>query len=172
MTYTWHGGLVTVPWKEPSHRRTVVWAASVAGASVVAAGVAIAHLPSDGGAGGAGAQASCVAPFLRADQRVSPPEPGHPSTLGEVRAGQSVTVYGHWYFAGPCVDTVTAGQPIPAPRALSSVRLLLTTDDHRATTLVTVHPQATRSPHASPSRPAPPPDRRRSPTASVTWSTW
>jgi hypothetical protein len=82
-----------------------------------------------------------VAPFLRADPTRSPPGPGQPTSLGEVRAGQSVTVYGWWYYDGPCTDVVEVGQTIPPAHPSGAVALLLTTSDGQTATLATVQPR-------------------------------
>jgi len=83
-------------------------------------------------------QASCVAPFLRADQRAQPPEPDHATSLGVVARGTSVTVYGRWYYSGPCQDKgPTAGARPPA----ATVSLVLKTSDGHAVTMTSATPK-------------------------------
>lgn len=84
---------------------------------------------SAGGRGAARDVGSWVAPFLRSDSERRPPSPAKPSTLGQVLPGQQVTVFGWWYYAGPCNDVfATGGGPSPA-RPDGSVPLRLTTSD-------------------------------------------
>lgn len=87
-----------------------------------------------------GAQGSCVAPFLRSDARRSPPEPGHPTTLGEVKAGSRVSVYGYWYYPPGCTDTFPFGATPPPVVPAASVRLFLTTASGEPTLIATVRP--------------------------------
>jgi len=82
-------------------------------------------------------QASCVAPFIRADPTRSPPDPGHPTTFGQVKPGQRLSIHGWWYYGGQCLDTQATGQSVPA----SSIQLSLTTADHQTATLATVDPR-------------------------------
>jgi len=84
----------------------------------------------------AAGQASCVAPFLRADQHGRPPEPHHATTLGRVARGDNVTVYGQWYYGGPCQDVNPTGARPPA----TAVPLVLTTSDGRSVTLASATP--------------------------------
>jgi hypothetical protein len=88
-----------------------------------------------------GSQGSCVAPFLRADPTRSPPAPGHPTSLGEVAAGHSITVYGWWYYDGPCIDVSKPGQTIPPAHPGGAVTVLLTTADGQTATLATAQPR-------------------------------
>jgi hypothetical protein len=99
------------------------------------------------GAGTSGrAGPSCVAPFLAAGQTASPPAPGHPAMLGEVHPGQSVTIYGYWYFDGSCADS---GESSPlsshSRRPASSISLSLTTADRHRTELGIAHPNSDAS---------------------------
>lgn len=88
-------------------------------------------------------QASCVAPFIRADPTRSPPRPGHPTTFGAVQPGQQLRVYGWWYYKGRCEDTQpTAARSTPARHVL----LTLVTAGHRTKPLATARPH---SPQAS-----------------------
>ena len=119
--------------------RFLAWTRSIIGAAaaVVAILIATSGTSPDGSPPTAG-PASCVAPFLRADPQVAPPEPGHPSTFGVVRTGTNVTVYGHWFYGGRCSDGTThAGT---SPNAAGPVRLLLTTSDDAELPLATVQP--------------------------------
>ena len=75
------------------------------------------------------AAGSCVAPFLRSDDVRRPPPPHNPTSLGTVTPGQQVTVFGRWYYAGPCHDVLTVGQKPRAARAGGAVQLALTTND-------------------------------------------
>ncbi|MEO8889160.1 MAG: hypothetical protein ABI301_06400 [Jatrophihabitantaceae bacterium] len=92
-----------------------------------------------------GVQASCVAPVLGVERNAGPTDPGQPPSLGEVAPGQQVTVFGRWYFRGPCQDTRANGQPLPAATPVGAVRLSLTTADHRMRVLATVHPDRNAS---------------------------
>ena len=135
-----------------SSRRNVLRTASVAGAAAMVAGVVAfgpaacssAHTSDQG-------QASCVAPFIRADPTRSPPDPGHPTTFGQVKPGQRISIHGWWYYGGQCVDAPTTGphatgQPATGQPATgksvagSSIQLTLTTADHQTATLTTVDP--------------------------------
>jgi hypothetical protein len=83
---------------------------------------------------------SCVAPFLRSDDARHPPSPGRPTTLGRVVPGQQITIFGRWYYAGPCNDVGTIGStPTPA-RTGQPVPLQLTTSDHSTRVVATGMP--------------------------------
>jgi hypothetical protein len=125
-----------------SSRRNVLRTASVAGAAAVVAGVVAfgptacssAHTSDHG-------QASCVAPFIRADPTRSPPDPGHPTTFGHVKPGQRISIHGWWYYGGQCGDAQASGQPATGqPASTGSVQLSLTTADRQTATLATVDP--------------------------------
>jgi len=122
-----------------SSRRNVI---RTAGAAAVVAGVVAfspaacssAHTSDQG-------QASCVAPFIRADPTRSPPDPGHPTTFGQVKPGQRISIHGWWYYGGTCVDTQATDQPASGQSVSgSSIQLSLTTADHQTATLATVDP--------------------------------
>lgn len=98
---------------------------------------------SDGGSGGgAGEAASCVAPAFGTTPEPQPLGPSKWPSLGEVTQGHSVTVYGKWYFGGPCADTVTGGGPVPSAAQEDAVLLSLRTSDGLSIDLATVHPDA------------------------------
>ena len=127
-------------------RRRPILLAVAAAAIIVAAGLMLAVSPShdstprEGPGRTADHAASCVGPLLTVTKDGREVGPGRRPTLGTVTAGQQVTVYGRWYFAGPCQDTWTSGAgPTPAGR-MAVVRLSLTASDHRQRVLATVHP--------------------------------
>jgi hypothetical protein len=117
--------------------------AAMCAISLACAGAMLAGMAACGQTGNSGdrGQASCVAPFIRADPRRSPPDPGHPATFGHVRPGQRISVYGWWYYGGPCADSPTADRSISPRISGGSVQLTLTTADHRTATLATVRPE-------------------------------
>ena len=97
----------------------------------------------DGGSGGgAGDAASCVGPVFGTTPDPQSLGPGRWPSLGEVAQGHSVTVYGQWYFAGPCADTVTGDGPVPSAVPEDAVVLSLRTSDGVSIDLATVHPDA------------------------------
>lgn len=116
----------------PPRART---AAALLMCAVTAAGgvVACGDTGSDGGQG----KASCVSPFIRSDTRRSPPDPDSPTSFGEVRPGQHLSVRGWYYYGGPCDDT---GSGAARPTSAGPVNLSLTTSDHRTAALGTAHP--------------------------------
>jgi hypothetical protein len=120
-----------VPIRRSAARSLLLLGAAAAGGAAVVACSAGHDATTD-----AAGQASCAAPFLRADQRGRSPEPHHGTTLGGVARGDSVTVYGRWYFGGPCRDV----NPTGARRPATAVPLLLTTADGRTVTLASATP--------------------------------
>ncbi len=124
------------PWRRL--RRAATCAISLGCAGAMLAGAAACGQTGNSGDRG---QASCAAPFIRADPTRSPPDPGHPTTFGDVRPGQRISVYGWWYYGGPCADNPIADQSISPRISAGSVRLTLTMADHRTETLVTVRPE-------------------------------
>lgn len=130
-------------------RRRPMLLAAAAAVVIVAAGVllAVSHSRDSApreGPGGAGNQAaSCVGPLLTVTKDGREIGPGRRPSLGTVTAGQRVTVFGRWYFAGPCQDTWTSGAaPAAPPGRIAIVRLSLMTSDGRTAVLGEVHPDA------------------------------
>jgi hypothetical protein len=117
---------------------------SVLASAAVALAVASCSSSSEGGSGGqAGDVGSCVSAVFGTMPDPQQPAPGAWPTLGAVAQGHSVRVYGKWYFAGPCQDTVTRGGPLPSARPEDVVVLTLRTSDGVSVDLATVHPDAT-----------------------------
>lgn len=85
-------------------------------------------------------RASCVAPFLRADARRSPPPPGQPTSVVDVRVGQTVTVYGWWYYDGPCSDVRGRGQTITPAHPSGAIELRLSTSNGQTVGLAAPQP--------------------------------
>jgi hypothetical protein len=83
---------------------------------------------------------SCVDPFIRSDKERRPPALGSPTTLGRVSPGQQVTVFGWWYYAGPCTDVADGGASPPSARSGASVPIRLTTCDGVTRVVATAKP--------------------------------
>ncbi len=98
--------------------------------------------PAAGNPGGStGAQTSCVAPVLSTTRGAAATGPGDKPFLGQVSPGQRVTIYGRWYFSGPCQDTNASGQT-PSAAPAGPVPLWLTTSDGQTRLLATEHPDS------------------------------
>lgn len=91
-------------------------------------------------ASGGGDAASCVGPVFGITPDPPPPAAGRWPSLGDVARGDSVTLYGKWYFAGPCQDTVTPRAASPSVSPASAVVLSLHTSDGAAHILATELP--------------------------------
>ena len=83
---------------------------------------------------------SCVAPVLGTAADPQPVRGGNWPSLGQVKQGQQLTVFGKWYFAGPCRDTTTAGAAPPSAAPATDVTLSLHTSDGGWHQLATAHP--------------------------------
>lgn len=92
------------------------------------------------------ATSSCVSPFITLDPTSKAPlDPGRGEST-RVAAGQSILVYGHWYFA-QCQDTRLKGEGDdealdPSSSALPSkeVEFVLVTNDGQTYSLGRAHP--------------------------------
>ena len=94
---------------------------------------------------GHGEAASCVGPVLGTTRDPRPLGPASSPQLGNVARGQSVTVYGAWYFAGPCQDTAAAGEAVPSAAPEETVDLTLRAADGATFHLASVHPDKSAS---------------------------
>ena len=127
------------PQPRKHRRRGPVLAASLTAAAALATGIALVNLPAT--RSGGGGSASCADAYLTANPTSGPAAPDNPSTLGEVRPGAHVTVYGRWYMDYSSCNDTSLGSPTYAPvESRRDVILQLITDDQRIATTVTVHP--------------------------------